>query len=152
MSNLKYKVGDRFKDLDEEIIEFEIKAVDPNSYNPYYIEFYKGLDLDAKKERFKEVFIDKYYTKIKNPLDVVWDDGPSKMNIEENKHHLLWQGMQSIDVMKSALTRTEYIGFLKGQILKYQLRLGKKDDVSKELKKIKDYTNELNKMLDEESH
>tara|TARA_R110000751_G_scaffold79723_1_gene160724 strand:- start:26 stop:487 length:462 start_codon:yes stop_codon:yes gene_type:complete len=152
MSNLKYKVGDRFKDLDEEIIEFEIKAVDPTHLKPYYIEFYKGLDVDAKKERFKEVFIDKYYTKIKDPLDVVWDDGQSKMNIEENKHHLLWQGMQSIDVMKSALTRTEYIGFLKGQILKYQLRLGKKDDVSKELKKIQDYTNELNKMLDEEKN
>ena len=74
------------------------------------------------------------------------------MNIEENRHHLLWGDTQSIDVMKSALTRTEYIGFLKGQILKYQLRLGKKDDVAKELKKIQDYTNELNKMLDEEKN
>ena len=74
------------------------------------------------------------------------------MNIEENKHHLLWKGMQSLDVMKLSLTKEEYIGFLKGQILKYQLRLGKKDDVAKELKKIQDYTNELNKMLDEESN
>jgi len=69
------------------------------------------------------------------------------MNIEENKHHLLWKGMQSLDVMKLSLTKEEYIGFLKGQILKYQLRLGKKDDVAKELKKIQDYTNELNKLL-----
>ena len=74
------------------------------------------------------------------------------MNIEENKHHLLWKGMQSLDVMKLSLTKEEYIGFLKGQILKYQLRLGKKDDVAKELKKIQDYTNELNKMLDEEKN
>ena len=94
---------------------------------------------DSKEDFFNESELD-YHFKIEE----------TKMNIEENKHHLLWKGMQSLDVMKSALTRTEYIGFLKGQILKYQLRLGKKDDVAKELKKIQDYTNELNKMLDEE--
>ena len=137
MSKLKYKVGDRFKDLDEEIIEFEIKAVDPTHLKPYYIEFYKGLDVDAKKERFKEVFIDKYYTKIEE----------TKMNIEENKHHLLWGDTQSIELIEDFLSKEEYIGFLKGNILKYQLRIGKKDDVAKELKKIQDYTNELNKIL-----
>ena len=34
-------------------------------------------------------------------------------------------------------------GFLKGNILKYQLRLGKKDEVSKEIEKIEDYKREL---------
>tara|TARA_R110000765_G_scaffold166635_4_gene271532 strand:+ start:586 stop:819 length:234 start_codon:yes stop_codon:yes gene_type:complete len=71
----------------------------------------------------------------------------NNMNIEENKHHLLWDGMQSIDVMKLILSKEEYTGFLKGQIVKYQLRLGKKDDPTKEIRKIKDYTDELNKVL-----
>jgi len=67
------------------------------------------------------------------------------MNIEENKHHQLWEGTQSLDIMKKVLTDEEYKGFLKGNILKYQLRLGKKDDTEKEIQKIKDYTEELNK-------
>ena len=69
------------------------------------------------------------------------------MNIEENKHHLIWGDTQSIELIEYFLSKEEYKGFLKGNILKYQLRLGKKDDVSKELKKIQDYTNELNKLL-----
>lgn len=69
------------------------------------------------------------------------------MNIEENKHHLLWGDTQSIELIADFLTVDEYKGFLKGNILKYQLRLGKKDDISKELKKIKDYTKELNNIL-----
>ena len=69
------------------------------------------------------------------------------MNIEENKHHLLWGDTQSIELIEDFLSKEEYIGFLKGNILKYQLRIGKKDNVDKELKKIQDYTNELNKIL-----
>ena len=69
------------------------------------------------------------------------------MNIEQNKHHLIWGDTQSIEVIKTVLTPDEYIGFLKGNILKYQLRLGKKDDVKKELQKIQDYTSELNKIF-----
>lgn len=69
------------------------------------------------------------------------------LNIEENKHHLIWDGKQSIDVMRHMLTREEFLGFLKGQVLKYQLRLGKKDDYKQDLKKIDDYTKQLNKEL-----
>ena len=69
------------------------------------------------------------------------------MNIEENKHHQLWEGTQSLDIMKKVLTDEEYKGFLKGNILKYQLRVGKKDDPSKEIKKINDYSKELNNIL-----
>ena len=66
------------------------------------------------------------------------------MNIEKNKHHILWNGKQSIDIIKNELTPEEYKGFLKGNILKYQLRLGKKDCMALDIDKIKDYTNELN--------
>ena len=69
------------------------------------------------------------------------------MNIEENKHHLLWGDTESIELIEDFLTKEEYIGFLKGQVLKYQLRLGKKDNIEKELKKIEDYTKELNRII-----
>ena len=72
------------------------------------------------------------------------------MNKVKNKkvsHYDIWTGFEAIDLMKNVLTKEEYIGYLKGNILKYRIRSGFKDDVSKELVKIKDYTDELNEML-----
>jgi hypothetical protein len=60
---------------------------------------------------------------------------------EKSKHYEIWKDFEAIDVLKNCLKKEEYIGFLKGNILKYQLRLGKKDDVQKEVQKILDYTN-----------
>ena len=71
----------------------------------------------------------------------------NKVKNPNSKHYELWQDLEAIDIIKNTLTKDEYIGFLKGNILKYQLRLGKKDNVEKEIEKIKDYQNELNMIL-----
>lgn len=71
----------------------------------------------------------------------------NKVKNENVSHYDLWVGFEAIDVMKQVLTKEEYIGYLKGNILKYQLRLAKKDNVDKEVIKIKDYTQELNSIL-----
>ena len=71
----------------------------------------------------------------------------NKVKNPNSKHYELWQDLEAIDIIKNTLTKDEYIGFLKGNILKYQLRLGKKDNVEKEMEKIKDYQNELNMIL-----
>ncbi len=68
-----------------------------------------------------------------------------------SKHYELWNDFESIDAIKKVLTADEYLGFLKGNILKYQLRLGKKDDVSNEKEKIEDYQRELNSILGEKN-
>lgn len=60
-----------------------------------------------------------------------------------SSHYEIYPGVEAIDVIKKMLTPEEYNGFLKGNILKYQLRLGKKDNIEKELEKIKDYTEGL---------
>tara|TARA_R110002020_G_scaffold7277_3_gene30762 strand:+ start:672 stop:884 length:213 start_codon:yes stop_codon:yes gene_type:complete len=67
------------------------------------------------------------------------------MNNKENNHHLQWDGVDSSDIIKSYLTIEEYQGFLKGNLLKYQLRLGKKDSIAKDMAKIEDYRKEINK-------
>lgn len=64
-----------------------------------------------------------------------------------SKHYELWSEFEAIDVLKTVLSKDEYIGFLKGNILKYQLRAGKKDNIEKEMEKIKDYQTELNFIL-----
>lgn len=132
MSELKYKIGDKFI---SNVLGSKIEIID-DDYDYYQCSTELGHIIELDDE-----LLNNGYTKIKEIKQI------GGMNIEENKHHLLWEGMQSIDVMKLILSKDEYIGFLKGQIIKYQLRLGKKDDPTKEIRKIKDYTDELNKVL-----
>ena len=71
----------------------------------------------------------------------------NKVKNPNAKHYELWEDYEAIDNIKNSLTKKEYIGYLKGNILKYQLRLGKKDNVDRELEKIQDYQNELNFLI-----
>ena len=71
----------------------------------------------------------------------------NKVKNSDAKHYELWEDYEAIDNIKNNLTKKEYIGYLKGNILKYQLRLGKKDNVDSEKEKIKDYQNELNFLI-----
>ena len=82
------------------------------------------------------------WKQIENP-NLATDKDNNKAKNPNSKHYELWENFEAIDVIKLVLTDEEYKGFLKGNILKYQLRLGKKDDVSKEIEKIKDYEREL---------
>ncbi|MFY4844618.1 DUF3310 domain-containing protein [Aliarcobacter butzleri] len=75
------------------------------------------------------------------------EDKPNKVKNPNATHYEIWNGFEAIDIIKNILSKDEYIGYLKGNILKYQLRLGKKDNVEKEKEKIKDYQNELNELL-----
>ncbi len=47
--------------------------------------------------------------------------------------------------MQANMTHEEFIGFLKGNIIKYTARCGKKDDVDKEVAKIIEYAKWLAK-------
>lgn len=59
--------------------------------------------------------------------------------IEEHydKHYV--SAHQPIETMQANMSHDEFIGFLKGNIIKYVCRLGKKDDIEKETAKIKRY-------------
>ena len=71
----------------------------------------------------------------------------NKAKNPQSTHYELWNGFEAIDVLKNSLTEDEYKGFLKGNILKYQLRLGKKDCIESDMEKIEDYKRELNSIL-----
>ncbi len=72
-------------------------------------------------------------------------------NFTKPNHYKLWPDMKEFELHKKLLSREEYIGFLKGNILKYQMRLGKKpnEPVDRDQDKIKVYTEELNAVLNE---
>lgn len=58
-----------------------------------------------------------------------------------------YQGdVQPIELMQSAMSKEAFMGFLRGNIIKYACRLGKKDDVAKETTKILRYAEWLDKV------
>lgn len=58
-------------------------------------------------------------------------------------HYDLFPGTQAIEIIRKALTPEEYIGYLKGNVLKYRLRAGKKKDAMQDIKKADWYETEL---------
>ena len=67
------------------------------------------------------------------------------------EHYDLWPGCQAIDIIEEALTREEFIGYLKGNILKYRLRAGCKpgNAPEQELTKARHYGGLLARRLEE---
>ena len=59
-------------------------------------------------------------------------------NVEKPNEHYE-ASIQPIEFMQANLTHDEFIGFLKGNIIKYVARCGKKDNVDKEVAKIIEY-------------
>lgn len=59
-------------------------------------------------------------------------------------------GIECIDAIRAALGREQFIGFLRGQVIKYQWRLGKKDDAAQDNDKAVWYANKLAEVLAEE--
>lgn len=95
----------------------------------YYADDNNGNDYCLWHRRSGYAEIVKYKS-VKNPLST---------------HYNLWNNTDAIDIIKASLTQEEYIGFLKGNILKYKLRDKGQDESDKV--KIKDYQNELNKLI-----
>ena len=54
-------------------------------------------------------------------------NGTSANDLQIGGQHYKEMGVQPWDVMESVLTREEFIGFLKGNVIKYSMRQGKKD-------------------------
>lgn len=66
--------------------------------------------------------------------------------VRHPQHYQLWEGLETIDAIKLLLTKEEYLGYLKGNILKYRLRAGKKDasKIKQDIEKSSQYEEFLN--------
>ena len=58
--------------------------------------------------------------------------------VEQPSHYMFFD-TEAINIIKASLSKEEYIGYLKGNALKYRLRCGKKDDAMQDLKKAEQY-------------
>ena len=58
-------------------------------------------------------------------------------------------GVECIDAIRSALGKEQFIGFLRGQVVRYQWRVGRKDDSRVDAEKAAWYANKLVEVLSE---
>ena len=66
--------------------------------------------------------------------------------VDKHDKHYLESVVEPIKVMEKLFTKEELKGFIKGNILKYRLRMGHKDDIQKETDKIRVYEQWLAKL------
>lgn len=64
--------------------------------------------------------------------------------------HYTQGGIECIDAIEAQLTKQEFIGFLRGQIAKYNWRMGLKGSVLVDVQKCQWYCNKLNTVLTNE--
>lgn len=75
---------------------------------------------------------------------------PSADEVQVGGTHYKDMGMQPWEVMKAVLTREEWIGYLKGNVIKYGMRQGKKD--SDDASKAKHYAQKLQEEIEKLSY
>lgn len=63
--------------------------------------------------------------------------------VNNPKHYDTFPGQQSIDIIRASMTPEEFVGFLKGNFLKYRLRAGEKDALQQDIDKSNWYRNKL---------
>ncbi|OUL59229.1 DUF3310 domain-containing protein [Pseudoalteromonas ulvae] len=62
--------------------------------------------------------------------------------VKNPKHYQILDGVESIEVIASAMTKEQFHGYCLGNILKYRIRAGKKDELTQDIAKA-DFYKEL---------
>ena len=127
----KFKVGDTIQYHDgteKRLGVIQVRTFDPESMNwKYRVAFYDP-DSDI-------------------PASLVLSGGELTQSTMSEHYDAHYQGdVQPIELMQSAMSAEAFMGFLRGNIIKYACRLGKKDDVAKETTKILRYAEWLDKV------
>jgi hypothetical protein len=83
------------------------------------------------------------YIEMTQEEEEIWKMKANEMQVGGT--HYKDMGVQPWEVMEAILTREEWIGFLKGNIVKYSMRQGRKD--SDDTNKCLHYIKKLNEVL-----
>jgi hypothetical protein len=67
------------------------------------------------------------------------EEEPVVSDAVKNPSHYKLFGEEVIDIMMRTLTETEFKGYIKGNVLKYRLRAGKKGDTLEDISKAYQY-------------
>ena len=116
---MKYRIGEVVRyvgDINEEIKNQIGTIVSYNGFSSYLVEQY-GTE------------------------DTYWCHQDNLIRCSTENHYSLFEEVEAIHVIASSMTQEEFRGFCMGNVLKYRLRAGKKDEVEKELNKANHYLN-----------
>lgn len=80
-------------------------------------------------------------------LTAVTSNTPMKPDVVNHPPHYTSGGIETIDFLQAKLSREEFIGYLKGNVLKYGSRLGKKGAVDIDAGKLSWYALKLRDVL-----
>ena len=61
------------------------------------------------------------------------------------KHYEIFPGVEAIEVIAASMTKEEFRGYCKGNMLKYRLRAGNKDPLEQDIAKANTYLDLYNK-------
>lgn len=90
---------------------------------------YKVVSDEGKVELFNE-----------DELELLRVSQPVKPDaVNHPKHYAVFEQLEAIEVIASSMTADQFYGYCLGNILKYRLRAGGKDDVMQELGKADKY-------------
>lgn len=74
---------------------------------------------------------------------------PGASSMVDHPAHYNAGGIECIDAIEAALGREQFIGFLRGQVIKYQWRCGLKDAAAQDAAKAHWYSAKLGEVLGE---
>ena len=98
----------------------------------YAVKYKRPNNVSPAVPKPKEVNIDAVHNNRTFSVTVDMTKVQEKVAADMVNHppHYTAGGIETIDFLQAKLTREEFIGYLKGNVLKYGSRLGKKGDVS----------------------
>lgn len=109
----------------------------------YAVRYKKTNNVSPAVPKAKPVDIDAAY---KLPLQLTLPLQP-KVDMVNQPPHYKDGGIETIDFLQAKLSREEFIGYLKGNVLKYGSRLGKKGSVDIDAGKLSWYAIKLRDVL-----
>ena len=152
-ANPNAKAQDIAKELDVKVsLVYAVKYKKPNKVSPA-VPKAKPVNIDAAHNRTFSVTVD--MDKVKKDvaqttwshLTAVTSDFSVKPDLVNHPPHYTAGGIETIDFMQAKLTREEFIGYLKGNVIKYSSRLGKKGDTDVDAGKLSWYALKLRDVL-----
>ena len=81
-------------------------------------------------------------------LEAFFTEEPGGSGRSVDQGHYSQTVIQPIEVMQELMPPEQFIGFCRGNVIKYSLRAGRKDDVTKEVDKIVQYATWWRQALD----
>lgn len=95
-----------------------------------------------RQEQFEEMMAE--INKEKSSLDILSDDFEiNEIKIEKVKQpsHYQFIDMTVNDLIEKSSTHQEYMGWLRGNVIKYRMRAGKKGSIKEDIQKANEYEN-----------